>query len=124
MVIITTKKGQQRSKPQLNLNYYIGISTPNKEKVLNAEQYNLTLKEAAQTYLDAREKAGEPLTGSDVEQAQAILNNPDYFGDTDTDWLDLVLRTGLPKIWIFRLPVGVSIPVTTRHYLTPDRREP
>ena len=97
VVIITTKKGRKESKPQLNLNYYIGISTPNKEKVLNAEQYKSTLKEAAQTYLDAREKAGEPLTGSDVEQAQAILNNPDYFGDTDTDWLDLVLRTGVTQ---------------------------
>ena len=29
--------------------------------------------------------------------AQAILNNTDYFGDTDTDWLDLVLRTGVTQ---------------------------
>jgi len=40
VVIITTKKGRKESKPQLNLNYYIGITTPNKEKVLNVEQYN------------------------------------------------------------------------------------
>jgi len=37
------------------------------------------------------------LSGSDAEQAQAILNNPDYFGDMDTDWLDLVLRTGVTQ---------------------------
>ena len=34
------------------------------------------------------------MTGSQVEQAQRIINDPAFFGNADTDWLDLVLRTG------------------------------
>lgn len=46
VVIITTKKGRKDTKPQLNLNYYIGFTNPIKEKVLNAEQYKSALKDA------------------------------------------------------------------------------
>ncbi|HAP17377.1 MAG TPA: SusC/RagA family TonB-linked outer membrane protein [Butyricimonas virosa] len=94
VVIITTKKGRKDTKPQLNLNYYIGFTNPIKEKVLNAEQYKSALKDAAQRFLTAREDAGKPMTGSQVEQAQRIINDPAFFGNADTDWLDLVLRTG------------------------------
>ena len=59
VVIITTKKGRKDSKPQVNLNYYIGFTNPIKEKVLNAEQYKSALKDAAQRFLTARENAGE-----------------------------------------------------------------
>lgn len=97
VVIITTKKGRKESKPQLNLNYYIGFTNPIKEEVMNAEQYKSALKEASQTYLSAREKAGYPLTGSTVEQAQRILEDPNFFGNANTDWLDLVLRTGVSQ---------------------------
>ena len=93
-MIITTKKGRKDTKPQLNLNYYIGFTNPIKEKVLNAEQYKSALKDAAQRFLTAREDAGKPMTGSQVEQAQRIINDPAFFGNADTDWLDLVLRTG------------------------------
>lgn len=94
VVIITTKKGRKDSKPQVSLNYYIGFTNPIKEKVLNAEQYKSALKDAAQRFLTARKEAGKEMSGSQVEKAQRIVDDPNFFGDADTDWLDLVLRTG------------------------------
>lgn len=97
VVIITTKRGRQDSKPQFNFNYYVGVTNPIKEKVLNADQYKSALKEAAANFLSAREKSGRDMTGSQVDQARKILNDPTFFGDADTDWLDLILRTGVTQ---------------------------
>lgn len=97
VVIITTKRGRQDMKPQFNFNYYVGLTAPIKEKVLNAEQYKSALKEAATNFLNAREASGRPMTGSQVVQAQKILNDPSFFGNADTDWVGLVLRNGLTQ---------------------------
>ena len=97
VVIITTKRGRQDTKPLFHFNYYVGVTSPIKEKVLNAGQYKTALKEAAGNFLAARELSGKPMTGSQVEQARNILNDPDFFGSADTDWLDLVLRTGVTQ---------------------------
>ena len=35
------------------------------------------------------------MTGSQVEQANKILNDPSFFGNADTDWVGLVLRNGI-----------------------------
>lgn len=94
VVIITTKKGKQNTKPQLSVNYYTGINTPNKEKVLNADQYKSTLKEAASTFIAERTRLSLPLTTSASKQALSIMNDPSFFGNANTDWLDLVLRNG------------------------------
>ncbi len=92
VVIITTKKGKQNSSPQLSVNYYTGINTPNKEKVLNADQYKSALKEAATTFIAERRRLNLPLTTSAAKQALSIINDPSFFGNANTDWLDLVLR--------------------------------
>ena len=63
VVIITTKRGRQDMKPQFNFNYYVGVTTPIKEKVLNAAQYKLALQEAATNFLSSREASGRPMTG-------------------------------------------------------------
>lgn len=94
VVIITTKKGRQNSKPQLNANYYTGINTPVKEKVLNAEQYKTILKEAASNYIDERKRLGLSLTTGGAMRALAMMNDPSFFGNANTDWLGEVLRTG------------------------------
>ncbi|MCK9304117.1 MAG: SusC/RagA family TonB-linked outer membrane protein [Bacteroidales bacterium] len=104
VVIITTKKGKRDSKPVLNFNYYYGVSNPIKEKVLNAQQYKNALIKAAQTAIvniDANYASlSDPtakmyfniFTNSKRTNANKLLNTPDFFGDSDTDWLDLVLR--------------------------------
>ena len=97
VVIITTKRGRQDMKPQFNFNYYVGVTTPIKEKVLNAAQYKLALQEAATNFLSSREASGRPMTGSQVEQANKILNDPSFFGNADTDWVGLVLRNGITQ---------------------------
>lgn len=93
VVIITTKKGEFNSKPILELNYYAGISSPLKEEVLNAEQYKMIMKEAATNTNIERERVGR----SPYQTAIDIVNDPNFFGTANTDWLDLVLRKGFSQ---------------------------
>ncbi|WP_312790013.1 SusC/RagA family TonB-linked outer membrane protein [Sphingobacterium sp.] len=94
VVIITTKRGKQNMKPQLNLNYYTGINSPIAEKVMNAAQYKSLLKESAHNLIDERSRVGLDLDNSSSQQALRIINDPNFFGTADTDWLRLVLRSG------------------------------
>ncbi|WP_199415064.1 TonB-dependent receptor [Chitinophaga silvisoli] len=91
VVIITTKKGKMNQKPILEANYYIGASQPIKEKLLNADQYRMIMKEAAKNLNDARALQGLAADAT----ASNILNNPDFLGTAKTDWLNQVLRTGV-----------------------------
>lgn len=93
VVIITTKKGKTNQKPVLELNYYAGITSPLKEKVLNAEQYKAIMKEAAENVNTERARLGYP----PLSAATAILTNPNFFGKANTDWLGLVLRNGFSQ---------------------------
>lgn len=109
VVIITTKKGRHDMKPKFSANYYISMSVPVKEKVLNASQYKSTLLDAAQRSVDnydynvahAGTTGYEPyLTiygASTKKKSLKILNDPLYTTDdgVDTDWLDMILRTGV-----------------------------
>lgn len=93
VVIITTKKGKFNSKPVLELNYYAGITSPLKEKVLNAEQYKMIMKEAATNTNTERARVGRP----PLAEAMKIVNDPNFFGTANTDWLGLVLRNGFAQ---------------------------
>lgn len=93
VVIITTKKGKQNQKPILEANYYSGFTTAIKQKLLNAEQYTMITKEAAKNLNDARAAAGLAPNA----RATGILTVPDYLGTANTDWLGLVLRTGITQ---------------------------
>jgi TonB-linked SusC/RagA family outer membrane protein len=93
VIIITTKKGKYDQKPVLELNYYTGISTPRKEKLLNASQYKMILTEAATNLVNS------PPSAFPIRPPNAtvfnILNTPDYLGTANTDWLDLILKTAI-----------------------------
>ena len=91
VVIITTKKGKQNQKPMLEANYYAGVSSPIKEKLLDASQYLSLIKEAAKNLNDAKAQAGE----NPDPKATAILTDPGFLGTANTDWLKLVLRNGV-----------------------------
>jgi TonB-dependent starch-binding outer membrane protein SusC len=97
VVIITTKKGKQNTKPQLNVNYYAGLNKPIKEKVLNAAQYKSTLIEGATNYINERTRLNMSLTTAAAKQALSIINDPAFFGNYDTDWLGQILRTGFSQ---------------------------
>ncbi len=93
VVIITTKKGKLNQKPQLEANYYFGVTTAIKQPLLNADQYKMIVKEAAKNLNDARAAAGlAPST-----RANNILNDPNYLGTANTDWLGLVLRKAITQ---------------------------
>ncbi|MGH2565546.1 MAG: TonB-dependent receptor plug domain-containing protein, partial [Ginsengibacter sp.] len=90
VVIITTKKGKKDMKPLITASYYTTVTKPILPKVLNGDQYRMLLSEAAQNDYDARQAAGRAIS----PELNAIVNSPDtYFGDANTDWLDLVTRT-------------------------------
>lgn len=97
VVIITTKRGRLNAKPQLNANYYVGINSPIKEKVLNAAQYKAGLIEAASNYINERKRLNLSLTTTAAQQALSIMNDPSFFGTANTDWIDLVLKTGITQ---------------------------
>ena len=91
VVIITTKRGLADSKPILDFNYYTGLTSPFKEKILNADQYKMIMKEAAHNLNIARSNMGLPPSATPT----AIENDPKFFGNNNTDWLGLVLRKGI-----------------------------
>lgn len=90
VIIITTKKGKYDQKPVMELNYNAGFSIARKEKLLNADQYKMIMKEAAQNLLT--ELAAKP--GPPNAVANNIINDPNYLGNANTDWLKLILRNG------------------------------
>jgi TonB-linked SusC/RagA family outer membrane protein len=95
VIIITTRKGKYDQKPTIEVNYYSGISTPKKEKVLDADQYKMIMTEAARNLINS--PAPQYPRGPVDPTAVNILNTPNYLGTANTDWLDLVLRTGITQ---------------------------
>ncbi len=89
VVIITTKHGARDQKPQINVSYALGISNPVKEKVLNGQQYIDALTESIKNS-NANLKANG-MTGNNDKVLADLL----AVGNANTDWLDLVLRTGV-----------------------------
>lgn len=88
VVIITTKKGKLNQKPTLDLNYYSGFTTALKEKVLNADQYKMIMIDGAKLLNQERARVGRAPNAT----ATKIVNDPNFFGKANTDWLGLVLR--------------------------------
>ncbi|WP_436484577.1 TonB-dependent receptor [Chitinophaga sp. ARDCPP14] len=91
VVIITTKKGKKNEKPILEANYYTGLSKAITEKLLNASQYKSVMLEGAQNLNALRASQSKPADAI----ATSIINNPDFLGTANTNWLDLVTRTGI-----------------------------
>lgn len=91
VVIITTKKGKKNEKPVLEANYYTGLSKAITEKLLNAAQYKAVMLEGAKNLNTLLISKGEPANGI----ATSIINDPDFLGTANTNWLSLVTRTGI-----------------------------
>ncbi|SMC55348.1 TonB-dependent receptor [Pedobacter africanus] len=93
VVIITTKKGMINQKPTFEANVYNGFSLVQNEKVLDRDQYITIIKEAAKNLNDVRGIAGQAPDGV----ATQILTDPNFFGTANTDFMDLVTRTGITQ---------------------------
>lgn len=94
VVIITTKRGKADQKPTLDVNYYHGISKERPIDLLNRDQYLMIMREANQNLLNARLGAGEVLTPDELADFDNRINNPNFYGTANTNWMDLVTRTG------------------------------
>ncbi len=91
VVIITTKKGKKNEKPILEANYYTGISNAITEKLLSADQYRAVMLEGAKnlnTFLASQNRPANAI-------ATNIINNPSFLGSANTNWMDIVTRTGV-----------------------------
>jgi TonB-linked SusC/RagA family outer membrane protein len=91
VVVITTRKGKANQRPVVELQAQAGISSAIREKLLNASQYAKVLKEAALNLNEAKAIQGE---APDII-ANWILQNQNRLGSINTDWQDLVLKTGM-----------------------------
>ncbi len=105
VVIITTKKGRRDSKPQFNFNYYLSITSPRKEKVLNGEQYISTMISALEQS-NSNLAANMAALSSASQQAsfQSSINSNAQkieflkgLDNANTDWMDLITRTGMAQ---------------------------
>lgn len=99
VVIITTKKGKLNQKPVLEANYYTGLSNAITEELLTADQYRSVMREGAQNLNDRRQELGLEADAL----ANSILSDPNFLGTANTDWLDLITRTGRTQ------DLGVSV---------------
>lgn len=93
VVIITTKKGKLNQKPVLEGNYYFGYTTSIRPDLLNADQFKALNVEAAKNINAARAAAGR----TPLARATSIIDNPDFLGTANTDWLGLVLRNAVTQ---------------------------
>ncbi|QKJ33153.1 TonB-dependent receptor [Mucilaginibacter mali] len=93
VIIITTKRGKYNQKSTLEASYNAGFSIARPEKVLNRDQYIMILKEGAANLNAARALKG---LAADAK-ATTILTSPTYFENSNTDWMSLVLRTGVTQ---------------------------
>ncbi|MCK7555653.1 hypothetical protein MKQ70_11760 [Chitinophaga sedimenti] len=75
----------------LEANYYAGVSNAITEQLLNADQYKAVMLKGAQSLNALRAQQGKPADAI----ATTIINNPDYLGTANTDWVDLVTRNGV-----------------------------
>lgn len=91
VVIITTKKGKKNEKPILEANYFAGMSSAMTEKVLNADQYRAVMLQGAKNTNALRELQGR----APLAAATSIINDINFLGTANTDWMDLVTRTGI-----------------------------
>ena len=91
VVMITTRKGKTNQQPVVDAQLQTGMSIAIREKLLNATEHNMILKEAALNLNEARALRGEAPDAS----ANLILQNQERLRRTNTNWQDLVLQSAL-----------------------------
>jgi len=82
VIMITTNRGYKNSKAQVNYNGYFGIKDAIKYPMMNGPQF-------AQLRADAQQ------TADDLGKTYLYKNSSDERDDVNTDWQDMLYRTGI-----------------------------
>ncbi|WP_162558738.1 SusC/RagA family TonB-linked outer membrane protein [Robertkochia solimangrovi] len=92
VIMITTKRGKRDTAPSFSFNMRSAIQNNiNTYDYLGAEEWKGIIKEQAQKTLDNSPYPEAYWSLIYPNQIQ-ILNDPEYFGNADTDWQDLITR--------------------------------
>ena len=98
VVIITTKTGSEDGEPSFSYNTYVGTqSLANKLDLMNAEQHNEFVKDAANNYWVARgggNSASDPNSVRNQGNGRIPTEVLNWDG-TDTDWQDEIFKSAL-----------------------------
>lgn len=90
VIMITMKDGQRNQKPIINYSYdYSTTRLVSDVNTLNAEDYKMLLMEAITN--SAKADGYEDITQYSTYKT---VTAPGYFGESDTKWLNLVMRNG------------------------------
>ncbi|WP_421918816.1 SusC/RagA family TonB-linked outer membrane protein [Marinifilum sp.] len=92
VILITTKRGSKNQKPIVRFSTNAVIQNPvNTHDFLNAEEYIAATKAQATVTLDNSPypPAWWPFL---YKVENAIINDPDYFGNADMDWQDEIIN--------------------------------
>ena len=94
VVLITTKRGKRNMAPKVNFSVDATIQNPtDKFDYLNAGEWKEYVQEQAQVTLNSVPQA----FWSRYPKQVASLNDPSYFGTSDTDWQDKI--TNKNALW-------------------------
>ncbi|WP_159520670.1 TonB-dependent receptor [Sunxiuqinia indica] len=89
VILVTTKRGTQNQAPSFNFSAKSTIQNPtNTYDYLSADEWIPLVKNAAQATLDQYPEMYWPYFPAEY----AIVNDPNYFGDADTDWQKEITR--------------------------------
>ncbi|WP_168196315.1 SusC/RagA family TonB-linked outer membrane protein [Echinicola soli] len=90
VILITTKSGQLKSAPQININSYYGIQKPFRmPKMLGSVQYMELQNEAMRN-------VGQSETYSE-EDIQKVIDGSDPNFSANTDWIDAIYKNSAPQ---------------------------
>jgi TonB-linked SusC/RagA family outer membrane protein len=90
VIVITTKKGKNDTKPAISYDGYIGMQTPTSlPKFVNSVDYMQLLNEA-----QVNVGRNPTYTPADIEVARNG-SDPNYFANTD--WVDALYKSGAPQ---------------------------
>ena len=92
VIIITTKRGSKNQKPSVRFSTTAVFQNPvNTHDYLNAEEYIAAAK--AQATVTMENSPYPPMFWPFLYKTEnAIVNDPDYFGDADMDWQDEIIN--------------------------------
>ncbi|HYQ57496.1 MAG TPA: TonB-dependent receptor, partial [Draconibacterium sp.] len=89
VILVTTKRGTQNQAPSFNFSVKSTIQNPtNTYDYLSTDEWIPLVKNAAQATLDQYPEMYWPYFPAEY----AIVNDPNYFGDADTDWQKEITR--------------------------------
>ena len=113
VILVTTKRGKQNETPKLNFSVNSTIQNPiNTFDYLSSDEWIPLVKDAAQATLNQYPEMYWPYFPTEY----TIVNDPDYFGDANTDWQKEILnKNALWNEYNFNISGGSK---NTKYYVS------